>query len=102
MIKRTGKSNQEHMNDLKKGIMKAMEESVVMVQSDAQLNVGVDTGRLRSSLTHDVVDKGDKIQGQVGSNVEYAPHHALHNSYLENAIDSNVEQIKRRIGDVLK
>lgn len=57
---------------------------------------------MRRSITHSVTDEGDKIIGQVGSNVEYAPHHALQNPYMENAIDSNVEQIRRRIGDVLK
>lgn len=78
-----------------------MTESMMMVESDAKLNTGVDTGTLRRSITHDVKDEGDKIIGEVGSNVEYAFFHSLDNPYLENAVDQNLENIRRKIKEVV-
>ena len=82
--------------------LKAMKESVLLIEADAKLLVGVDTGHLRRNITHQVEDKGEKIEGQVGTtNVEYAFFHALQNPYLENAVDMNLEQIRRKMKEVL-
>ena len=102
MIKREGKSADEHYNDAHSKLLKAMEESMKMVEADSKLLVGVDTGRLRASLTSQVEDKGDKIVGECGTNCEYGFFHSLQNPYLETALDQNLEEIRRKIGDVLK
>ena len=67
-------------------MMKAIRIATLLVQSKAkknlkawkapggQDNAGVDTGRLRASITPEVRNKSKVIQGIVGSNVEYAPY----------------------------
>ena len=45
------------------------------VQNRAKQKVGVDTGRLRSSVTGVVNATGDKVVGTVGSSVQYAGYH---------------------------
>ena len=40
----------------------------------AKRNAPVDTGRLRSSITHEVGGDPEGIVARVGTNVEYAPH----------------------------
>lgn len=47
--------------------IKALTEGLMMILADSQLKVGVDTGTLRRSLTYKVEDKGEKIEGEVGS-----------------------------------
>ena len=101
MVKRVGKSVDEHCNDAHNKLIKAMEKSMKMVEADAKLLVGVDSGRLRASLTSQVEDIGDKIIGECGTNVEYGFFHALQNPYLETAVDQNLENIRRKIGEVL-
>lgn len=82
--------------------IKALTEGLMMIQADAQLKCGVDTGTLRRSITHKVDDKGEKIEGEVGSyGVEYAFYHALQNDYLESSVDENLEKIRRKMGEVL-
>ena len=102
MIKRIGKSADEHYKEAHNKIVKAMEESMKIIEADSKLLVGVDSGRLRASLTSQVEDKGDKIIGECGTNVEYGFFHALQNPYLETAVDQNLENIRRKIGDALK
>lgn len=102
MIKRKGKSPDEHYQEAHQKLLKAMEESVMMVEADAKLLSPVDTGRLRTSITHDVKDEGDKIVGECGTNCEYGFYASLHTPYLEPALDQNLEEIRRKIGDALK
>ena len=47
-----------------------LEEACLVVENAAKSKVPVDTGNLRSSITHDV----DEDEGVVGTNVEYAPY----------------------------
>ncbi|HHV26003.1 MAG TPA: HK97 gp10 family phage protein [Tissierellia bacterium] len=103
MVKRVGKSPDEHYQETHGKLVKSLEEGMKMVEADAKLRVGVDTGTLRRSITSKVEDKGDKIQGEAGSyGVEYAFFHALQNDYLESSLDDNLEAIRRKIGDALK
>lgn len=59
-----------------------MRDATLVVERAAKMNLvgyegptvgGVDTGRLRASITPEVRSLGDSIQGVVGSNVSYAP-----------------------------
>ncbi len=62
--------------------MKRLQEEMKMlgakIEGQAKINTtpNVNTGRLRSSITHRVKQKKDEVQVEVGSNVKYA-------SYLE-------------------
>lgn len=47
---------------------------VVRVETAAKRHAPVDTGRLRSSITHAVERDSRGLVGLVGTNVEYAPH----------------------------
>ena len=55
-------------------IEKAVTDSALLVEHDAKANCPVDSGRLRSSITHEVRKiKDEPISARVGTNVEYAP-----------------------------
>jgi HK97 gp10 family phage protein len=56
-----------------KELRKVVEKSSVHVERQAKRICPVDTGRLRSSITHEVKSQDNKHQGRIGTNVEYAP-----------------------------
>lgn len=60
-----------------------VEATTSAIHQAADSRVPVDTGRLKGSLTSDVVKTGTKIVGEVGTNVGYAP-------YIEFGTRSNV------------
>ncbi len=76
-------------------------ESVIMVEVDSKLLCPVDTGTLKRSITHEVRSDEKKTEGAVGSNVEYAYWAERHQPYLEPAVDMNMENIKKRIKEVM-
>jgi HK97 gp10 family phage protein len=49
-----------------------LETIAVSIEAAAKRICPVDTGRLRGSITHEVNASPGKIEGRVGSNVEYA------------------------------
>lgn len=51
----------------------AMRKATLIVERDAKRYAPVDTGRLRSSITPQVVTQSKTVKGIVGSNVVYAP-----------------------------
>jgi len=75
----------EKINGMPKAINSGMREIVykhtLMLEREAKLNVTktgeehpqVQTGRLRSSITHDVGIERGEITGKVGTTVSYAP-----------------------------
>ncbi len=54
----------------------------VKVESAAKRGAPVDTGRLRSSITHEIDDAGDRIVARIGTDVDYAPHVELGTSRM--------------------
>ena len=58
----------EKLGDL--DVTEALEKACLLVENDAKKKVPVDTGNLRSSITHEV----NGNEGIVGTNVEYAPY----------------------------
>lgn len=54
-----------------------MRDATLVVERDAKVNAPVDSGRLRASITPEVVMMGTTVQGVVGSNVTYAPYQEL-------------------------
>ncbi len=53
-------------------IDKALKKSAIIVEADAKRNAPIKTGRLRSSITHQVNLR--KQEAKVGTNVKYAPY----------------------------
>ena len=58
-------------------IVGAMRESTLLVERYAKINAPWDTGRLRASITPQVVSMAGEVRGIVGSNVVYAPYQEL-------------------------
>lgn len=50
-----------------------MRGATLLVQRDAKRLAPVDTGRLRASITPEIRQRGNTVQGVVGTNVVYAP-----------------------------
>lgn len=94
----------------KKQINEEMEHAIDMVfdiigfqvENYARNNAPVDTGNLRNSITHQVLDNEDAVI--IGSNVFYAPYQELGTSrmsaanggrgYLRPAINDHLEEYK--------
>ena len=66
----------EKLDDLSSTDMyvSAMERLCRRVERTAKQKCPRRTGHLERSITHNVTAKGDKIVGEVGTNVEYAPY----------------------------
>jgi HK97 gp10 family phage protein len=52
-------------------IEQALVNSALIVERDAKLNCPVDSGRLRQSITHRLIDEGSNSVAEVGTNVKY-------------------------------
>ena len=62
------------VKDLQGGpMLDGMRQATLIVLADAKRLAPVDTGRLRASITPEVRQQSNVIQGVVGSNVAYAP-----------------------------
>lgn len=55
-------------------LTQGMEKALLVIEADAKRNAPVMDGRLRASITHEVVSSPDEASGRVGTNVEYAPY----------------------------
>lgn len=98
----------EVMKEKEDAIRKALEEIGLTAEAFAKqyAEKSVDTGNLRNSITHDVVDNTVVI----GTNVEYAPYVELGTSnpnyprqpYLQPAIENHIQQYKNIIETELK
>lgn len=112
------KEFQSYGGAVSKGVGRAVLKSCVDVEREAKELVSdgreresepgkpprVDTGRLRSSITHRVKESGDKVVGEVGTNVEYATdlefgssHNWVH-PFMGPAFDKHEAEIIDRIG----
>ena len=101
-----------NLNNLSEKIVKGKDMAIniccLKIEADAKKNItemkAVDTGRLRSSITHEVKPG----EGRVGTNVEYAQFVEYGTSkmkprpYLYNAFQKNIAFIKKTLGDAVK
>jgi len=55
-------------------VRKALEKKALKVVREAKKEAPVDTGRLRSSITYEMVETGNLPKAVVGSPVNYAEH----------------------------
>lgn len=82
--------------------LKAMKESMLMVEADTKQLCPVKTGTLKRSYTSDAEIDGDNIIGAVGSNVEYAYWADQKQPHLTQAVDQNMGAIKQKIANALR
>ena len=81
-----------------------LEAASLIVEADATLRAPVDTGNLRSSITHKVVSDEE---ARVGTNVDYAPwveggtSKMAAQPFLRPALDENENRVKKMIADVV-
>ena len=98
-----------NISDVKNALESAKKTALKAVGIEAERNVKgitpVDTGRLRTSITHEVVDSNSVV---IGTNVEYAPYVELGTSkqkaqpYLRPGISNNINSYKSIIEQYLK
>lgn len=62
-------------------IARDVERRCLKVERAAKRLAPVDTGRLRSSITHETTTDGQGVVGIVGTDVEYAPHQEFGTRY---------------------
>ncbi len=90
---------QQMIADLNKS-RDAMREATMLVTRDAKILSPVDTGRLRASILPRVrvVKIPRRVEGIVGSPVEYAPVQEKLKHFLRGALEKNAKRIKELFG----
>lgn len=101
----------EYLGGISKALEAALEGVGIHIEGEAKEELEntprrIDTGNLRNSITHEVVDAEQAVY--VGTNVEYALY--VHegtskmapNRFLKNAVERNKEQITDYIKNALK
>ena len=101
----------EYMRDVNNALSAALEGIGIHIEGEAKEELEntprrIDTGNLRNSITHEVVDAEEAVY--VGTNVEYGIY--VHegtskmapNRFLKNAVERNKEQITDYIKNALK
>ena len=85
-------------------IEKSLKSVALTAEKYAKRDCPVDTGRLRSSITHET----DKTTAYIGTNVEYAPYVEMGTSrmraqpFLEPAVEQHLSEYKEMIETILK
>lgn len=89
---------------------KKMKQAAIYVEGEAKRNIKaikssegklIDTGRMVNSITTEVIEKGDTVDGFVGTNVEYAKYHEKGTStipprpFLRPALVDNRDAVKK-------
>lgn len=75
-------------------------KAVLIVERDAKKMVAVDTGRLRNSITHEIIRYKKDVIGRVGTNIpygifqEYGTSRMSAHPYLRPALAKNLTRIK--------
>ena len=72
-VARLAQAFQRKSVELSTALHVGVEEASLLVEGQAASLSPVDTGLLRKSITHRVIDRKGFPVGQVGTNVEYAP-----------------------------
>lgn len=79
--------NGTELNELLAGkdgpVAKLLLQQAIKVETAAKRLAPVDTGRLRSSITHQLGSDGEGLYAQVGSDVEYAIFQELGTRYMD-------------------
>lgn len=81
-VARLNQSFQRKSVELSTLLHVALEETGILVEGRAATLAPVDTGLLRKSITHRVIERKGYPVAQVGTNVEYAPFQELGTSKM--------------------
>lgn len=81
-------------------MVNSMREATLLVTRDAKILAPVDTGRLRASILPRVTVRKfpRRVEGIVGSRVEYAPFQEERKGFLREALEKNTRRIKELFG----
>lgn len=94
---------QEELQKVLSAAEVGMEKATTKFQADTMLLTHVQTGNLKRSWTHKVkVSPNGKIEGAVGSNLEYAPYEDLYHGNVSTALDNNLDSYMKTISDEIK
>lgn len=89
-------NSKDYPEKMERAILTALEKIGLTAEGYAKQMAPVDTGRLRNSITHQVIN--DEKAAVIGTNVEYAPYVELGTSgqkaqpYLVPAAQNHIEQ----------
>ena len=101
-LEETQQKMSQVMKDLRgQPLQKAMRDATLVVTRQAKIYSPVDTGRLRASITPEVVRRDTVVQGIVGSNVFYAPFQEEKRKYLYRALTENAQRIYQILQDAV-
>jgi len=108
-------------NDVQKGLRSGIRKGLLLVQREAKMSFGkpdhlkVITGYLRSSINFETKIQGNKVIGEIGSNVVYSRIHEFGGNagpgrqvylrprpYIFPAIENNLEAIFDKIGESIR
>lgn len=67
-------NSKEVIEAMRKQVEKALEKCGLVAEGYAKLNAPVDTGALRNSISHKVVEEEKETACYIGTNMEYAPY----------------------------
>lgn len=88
-------------SEIQKALSEAVSAGAAVVERDAKIRCPVDTGTLRRSLREMKQNKTPgRIESQVGTDIEYAPHvefgtrYQRAQPYLRPALDENTNEIQ--------
>lgn len=93
---------------LKSELSKAIEAAAIFVEGSAKKKSPVDLGLLRASISHRTILKANIVNGEIGTNVEYAPFQEFGTSkmkaqpFLTPALNENKATIQKIINNTLK
>jgi HK97 gp10 family phage protein len=109
---REGTNLAKKFSEISKNVETEVEQALVIsaliVERDAKLNCPVDSGRLRQSITHRLVDENGNSVAEVGTNVEYAKmvefgtSKAPSQPFLFPAYNNNKQRILRELAKAFK
>lgn len=70
----TKDNSKEVIEAMRKQVEKALEMCGLVAEGHAKKNAPVDTGALRNSISHKVVEEEKEMACYIGTNMEYAPY----------------------------
>ena len=99
----------DYLTELNTELERAMQEAVLILETEAKKNAPVDTGRLRGSITNIVrYVADDVIEGRIGTNVEYAKYVELGTSkqaaqpFLRSALRNKYSEVVSIIQEAIE
>lgn len=90
-------------------LQKVLNRCALMVERSAKLFCPVDTGRLRASIAHRVVEENKQTYAEIGTSVEYAPYvefgsvsrNRQPHPFLGWAYDANKDKVAQEIMNLI-